>query len=504
MVEQETTTIDVDAELASNAKLRHACRKAIENWFPANPKTLNRIHLGIEAGSYDLDIEFLVREIKSDFALFTYVLKELARMRDRGIVQFPQGANPIEMMRSAGYEKLKNLLTVHEREISHHDGGKMDQFQALRLQESMVSASTAEVLSNKENIDPSIGFTTGLLRQLGLTLIAWNYPHVYQSVANNLTSVATLDDELARALGFSPKLLGLTMARHWGLGLELRTALGDVSSEAELKTKEPGLSAKLAKIQEIGEKLDEICEIGEALARSSLPEQYPTAGEDWVEAKERISKRLGSEGIKVIQDKVKQNVENYALMRPEIFRKLDLVEPDSKWASFKEEQLYKLNGYTKNCGKKAQKLFLKFYRVLDQEGISKENIRLLMQGVVPLLGFTRGCIFLSDPRTSELAPRLTIGESVLEDYPTISYREAEAGENLLSDAYSNDTPVIDDPKNDGRGEGPFAIASVVGKKSRAGVLYLEASDELLTDKNEVPLVLFKAVHKALVDCLKLK
>jgi hypothetical protein len=192
------------------------------------------------------------------------------------------------------------------------------------------------------------------------------------------------------------------------------------------------------------------------------------------------------------------------MMNPGVFRDAEIVEPESKWADFKEENLYKLNGYTKNVSKKAQQLFLRFYRVLDQENVSKENIRLLSQGIVPLLGFTRGVIFLVDPRTTNLIPRLSIGEGTIEDYPSISFSEPDAGDNFVVQAYEGDTPLVDDPQNDGRGEGPLAIASSVGKKHRAGVLYLEASDTLLKDTAQVPLVLFKAVHKALVDCLKIQ
>ena len=77
-------------------------------------------------------------------------------------------------------------------------------------------------------------------------------------------------------------------------------------------------------------------------------------------------------------------------------------------------------------------------------------------------------------------------------------------QNLIIQAFDSDAPILDDPKNDERGEGPFAIACAVGRKNRAGVLYLEVSEDLLQDKNQVPLTLFKAVHKSLVDCLKLR
>ncbi len=54
-----------------NLKLSRALNKVSRAWFPANPTTVSKLLDGLEKGAYDLDIDFLITEIQSDFALYT-------------------------------------------------------------------------------------------------------------------------------------------------------------------------------------------------------------------------------------------------------------------------------------------------------------------------------------------------------------------------------------------------------------------------------------------------
>src|SRR5262249_37415849 len=154
-----------------------------------------------------------------------------------------------------------------------------NELQALRFRESLLSASAAEILASKNAIDPEDGFSCGLLRQLGLTLIAWNYPRVYNRAMECITPNEGLDFQLQKVLGFSPSLLGLTFAQRWNLSDEILVALGDRKKRFSVSASERSDSGA----QHVGEMLSKICEVSEALARANDPEHYPTALRDWEE-----------------------------------------------------------------------------------------------------------------------------------------------------------------------------------------------------------------------------
>ncbi|RMG42265.1 MAG: HDOD domain-containing protein [Candidatus Dadabacteria bacterium] len=479
-----------------NRNLMRACKKVKSAWFPANPELLTRVVSGLHEGVYDLDIDFLIDELKTDCALFLYCLKELLQLIEERRLRVAPFGTPVELFRSAGTEAFREILPKKATAISSYSFQDGTRLQLLRLQQSMISASTAEVLAEHSLLDPDLSYSAALLRQLGLTLIAWNYPSLFERTLESLTEKRSLDSELTRQLGFSPVLLAVTIAREWGLSAELCAAMGDREATEEFR----GQQAR--EISETAEHLAKICEIGEALARASNPEHYPSAREDWKTAKEEIEQIAGETGIKKIREKLKVHCENYISSAPDIFSKLKNFEPESHLNRQKSSILYRDNRYVHLCPADIQEMFRTLYSSMTPDKIRRENIAYIAKEIIPALGFRRGCIYLLDPENITLVPRLQIGESSLKDFSTLDGRMTASANNPVIAAYRCRTPIMEngDPEN------PFSfsyIAGVLGEIQKSGVIYLEFPAALATDSRRDQLAYFKAASKALHDALNL-
>lgn len=477
--------------------LARALEKVSDSWFPVDPILFNKIKGGLESGVYDLDVSFLISELKTDFGLFTYCVRELLRMVREKKMFLPAAASPMELLQNAGVEKLKNILNVPIEEISTFNFKELSDVQGARLQESMISATTAELLSEKQNVDPGVGYSAGLMRQLGITLIAWNYASVYKRVVSSLDGNISLDDALTRALGFSPKLLGVTIAKQWGLSPELRAAMGDNQAKSALK----GEQAQAT--DNIGSTLKKLCEIGEALARANDPEHYPTAKDDWHAARKEIERYLGPSGIRTIQDRVRENCEHYHSQAPDLFKATVELAPESKIHHFNEGSLYRDNRYAQTLPEAAKEKFKRLYALVTPAAVSKAGVSYWAQEVATTTGFVRGCVFIINPDTMMLIPRLKVGDVKLEDFEPASYASAASGSDRILAAYRCNSPIVENTVS-AAGTSICIITGLLGTTQKAGVLCLESSQGLLYDPLANPLNYFKALSQALCDCLNLR
>jgi hypothetical protein len=205
---------DTNASFESR-RLQRALTHVSNFWFPPNAHLLGQIKTGLNDGRYELGMEFLLQDVKRDYALYMYLLRELAHMlRKDGVeVKFSE---PLRLLESAGMERIRKILSVDKRAISQHDPEVLTEFQARQFEASLISASTAEVLCEHGEMAPDSAHLTALLRQLGLTLIAWNYPIVYQRALVAQSQDKNLDDLISEKLGFSPVMLAVTVVREWG------------------------------------------------------------------------------------------------------------------------------------------------------------------------------------------------------------------------------------------------------------------------------------------------
>lgn len=471
-------------------RLDKATRYVSDYWFPVNPELLEKIRLGISAGSYGTDTKSLVDDIRSDFSLFTFCLKRLVEMlRQDGALENTR-FDPIAMLEKAEMKQLEQILSIETHEVSKHSIDSGAEFQVARFREAMLSATTAESLAQSYAVDSDSAYSAALLRQLGYVLVAWNYPSLYQAALTSLTADDNLDLVLARSLGFSPGLLAMRVLHQWGVPEQSLNALGLFGFESPEETEV---------FEAIGETIDNLCKVGEALARASDPEHYPSAADDWQVAKLEVTSRLGPKGMEIIRERYTQNCESYLNLAPEMFNPALICE-EVLVSDSSHQDLGGKNPFLVLCDEKVQNELRKLYKYIEELHGAQSNVRFLVREIITRCGFSCGCVYTVDPALMMLVPQAEIGTSKGVSYKAVDYSIVRSDADLVALAFQNADPVIGYKKGIS-GDTKTLFAGVFGTSQRVGVLYLEFPNFVSNRNDALELVHFKALRFALNECL---
>lgn len=478
-------------------RIEKACEYVSDLWFPVNSELLAKIKLGVRGGVYDLDPESLITAVSSDFSLYMYCLRELLQMMKKEGISTPPLANPIEVLRQGGLERLKTILTVEEKTISKHSFEAIDEHQTLRLTETMVSASAAQTLAESFQIDEETGYSAALLRQLGHTLIAWNYPGVYKDALVHVDRENSLDTLIAEQLGFSPTLLAIRLLVSWGIPVEFCEAVFLFDDEETEENEETVIHNIL------GGTLSKLCCVGEALARANQPEIYPNAKFDWEVAQNEIKNRLGKDGILHIQEALYDNLENYLTFMPELFNGALILDPELHLAEHERDIISARNPYISLCDPTLKGKLSALYINLPQGVISERSINELVKNIIPLAKFSGGYIYSVDPGISMLVPQTRFGKAHLKEAKAVDYSLVVSEGDSVSVAFRSSEPVIEYGLSNEQ-ELIVGITGLIGQSNRVGVLYLEVPQSVYSENERAKLNEFKAFTRTITDCLNLR
>lgn len=474
-----------------NRHLELAYNHAVASWFPVNPAVVLEIRTAITSGKYNGKPKQLVHDLRKDYALYTHCVKKLIEARSASGMKAETPTDPVDLIRNAENEQLLSILASCSS--SDHSLKNASPEQALRIQQSVMSATCCEALSQKCQIDGDLAFSCALFRQLGLTLIAWNYPHVYQRAIKSLRGEETIDIALTKKLGFSPRSLAITIARKWAFPEEFLAGMGD--------TEAAPVSADSRKIADT---LAHICEVGETLARASDPEHYPTAVKDLEDATREVEALLGKSGMTLIQNKLRENLEVYAAALPELFPTApEIAGPEENAKRVQAHPRLRDNHYARYCVPLVQEYLRTLYGELKDDTVSRSGVELLVKEIIPAAGFERGCVYLIEPDSQLLVPRLVIGPPGSRKYAAVSSSVTMLNQTPIAAAYRRNMPIMEQ-ESLSDGISVSWIAGALGELQKTGVLYLEISEKLLTSDSSNPMACFKALRQALVDCLGIK
>jgi len=409
-------------------------------------------------------------------------------------VETPTEFAVTEMFQSAGIARLKEILSIEPNEISRHTLEGVSPLQAERIQEALLSASSTEVICETEDLDADAGFSAALLRQLGLTLISWNYPEVYQRAVRCLEDFETLDLAIASLLGYSPTMLAIRLVKGWGLPTELSSA---VYCADEISTEEDSATANA-----VGSVIGTICRISEALARANNPQIYPHAVSDWHEARQAIEERLGTTALSAIQARFEVHCLGYLESVPDIFRAGMLVNPEMQFVTSRQASMLGRNPFVERCRPHLRTRLLSLYAELAGGKLDRVPLHTLLHDVIPVAGFTGGCVFTVDPAIKKLVAQTVIGEPVVRKCQPVEYHDAT---DTVSIAFESQTPlVIEEPIDPTLGSDTYMVlAWALGFSQRVGVLYLEMPSATFRQSAADQMTHFNALCQALNDCLGL-
>jgi hypothetical protein len=474
------------------------------HWPPVNTELVSRLKLFVEASVKEVDFresrEFIKGEVKKDLSLFIFTLKRLSALSLARSRNAPKESMllPNELLNEASLADFQEVFNTPSDAISDLNFSTTSKEAAVLTLQTLVGATVAEVISDFKELDPDLAFTYGLLRQFGLTLIAWTYPSLYSRLVST-NSEETLDDRLTEALGFSPSLLGLRLAREWGLSTSaLAKGIGDKALV------HPEFNREVVVL----ETLEQICILGEAFASSCIGDENQSL---WAKALTKIETLIGSEGVQSLKDVLSERTSEYCRLAPELFQWKIAPTATLRKPIIKADERFINNVYIRHCPKVVQEHLKALYDDLKESTrISLEGVKTLTKVILPQCGFTGGVIYLVDPSNLGLFPRFLYGEVPAALKTRFSYTSHLHKETPVVQAFGANAPIPigfeEGIKADFKG-----IAGVLGEFQRTGVLAAVIDDKpsISATKAETKplgtfLSYFKAMRQALCDCLNIR
>jgi hypothetical protein len=460
------------------------------NWFPVNPDLLKLVKEKTKGGIYSRDRDELVNDVKQDPALFVYCARNLKNLSKDST----KGLDPLNELRKLEDEKLETLFNVTPSKVSTHHLTNISKHQARRLQFSLVSTHTAEALASEMDLSTEQAFSSIAFRQLGLNLIAWNYPRIYdQAVKKQRQKDYSLDLELQKFLKVTPARIGLHFATSWGMNPEIKHALSPrmTSSPAEEQQEQTSYSAPPLNMQAL-------CELSELYAQLKDPFTYPQAEDKWESMEPFINKVVDPHVFEKADEKVHDIISTYDDNSTSI-SSLPLIEEfqfTEGYYSTRGKELFQKNSYVKRCPEHIQKMFFEVYQKFGQSEVAVEAIKQLVDSLIPAVGFKRGCLFLRNKEDLSLKPALRIGDYLLSEY-----------EKLLKDKESDIASALTSlvpTRKDGTGITGKTVTQIscsLNNPEHPGILYMELSEESSQATDHDTLRLFKAIKQTFNDCI---
>lgn len=479
-------------------RLEKATEHVSSMWFPFNLELLGEIRKKHSESLYNNNINLLIEDLRADFALFTFVIKKLILDASEENLEEEIIRNPMRLFEWAGSERIYSVIEDDSNLPDTHILETLEPFQAERLRETTIVASTAEILSEQNNLDAQEGFCQGVIREIGLNLIAWNYPTLYARVIKSLPEDVSLEQRLTEELGFSPALLAIRVLSS-----------SDEEHADTLVQQESVIPAAYA----------QLCEIGEALARAEHPDRYPSAEHDWEHAQSYLKQTLGDQGVEIIRDRAMERSEQYQNTLSALFTSLETFNPEESIKHYRKRKAAKKNKYIAQCTPQIQVALKSLYSHIGNVEMTRTVLESLIQTVIPNAGFTGGCVFIIDPTSISLAPRSVFGKVKLREIKPVTLNVATAEqdtnilytENIIYQNYGSDLaasalacshPVIARSEQEEEG-GITGMYGSLGEARKVGVLYLESEEKSHYDEEQQDIITFKAMRQALTDVLYL-
>lgn len=349
-----------------------------EAWFPALPGATERLTSILDSPN-GINRELLISELKRDLSVVSALTRLLLSKSDE------QGIDgTLLSLRHIPDSEIRKLVKPAEICSSRHGMSETRPWQRARILETAIAVTTAEALSPSYDLESELAFTCALMRQLGLSLLAWNYPHVFHRALNIIRPGETLDTTLGKILGFTPTLLTLTILRSAKAPPVILRVIGD-------RWVQPDSSPQNATLIE---KLTSLCQLSEALARWSTRGSSVSDDENWERSRVELEDRLGPAGWKILESELQWSLAAYSRFDTDLFsanaslNKLsDLGTPDTR-AAIALEGIPLPNG----CPARLQGLLENFYLMRASGSGRKDLLRYLFRVVIPRSGVLRAVL----------------------------------------------------------------------------------------------------------------
>lgn len=471
---QAETTVSVAHTQHGERLIDKTVKHVSKGWIPINPRTLSSVKDKLAAGSYREKGEEFINDIKLDPGLLVHCMRKVA-----ALVEVPQrDSNPIQLLKKLEEEKIATLLSLEATDASIHRFEDSTKHQALQLQHALLSTQAAELMAPKAQVDSDTAYTASFLRQLGYSLIAWNYPDIYNRlIVAHRSKGIDIDAEITKLLGVSPhQLAGLVASQ---------LSITGASTAALSRRNFAGDSNPLNKV----------CELADLFARSKDPHTYPEAQKQILERQTELNELIPADTRKRIEQRIanflKEQVSSEALQALPLVQEIEALKQEGP-----NVIAFRANQYAQRCAPALRKRFEEMYALADMSRISLDALKELSNELIPRLGFEFGCLYMVDARSGNLLPSLRVGSRPLTSYTlsTLSLHHVIAA--------SLDNPLPYKAEGISRdGSTSVYMCSGLGNKRFRGVLYLELHPLYLSNAEHPSLLHFQAIRQAINDFL---
>ena len=237
------------------------------HWFPYSRTNAEALLGTLKENSFSANRDLFWDRLSSDPSLFLLYLKFYSASKDRE-------ENPVTT-----YEEMKDLTKVQE----------------IRLAETTLSRVVTSKLASKAQVSKNLSNSTSLLRQLGLSLIAWNYPRVFEKIWLAKNADTSIDSEIRKILGFSPSMLAHSVVKSWEINKLFESVVKEDPNETNLKKENNDLALYLLTV----------CRVGESFSRALNPRVYNSAQVDAFNSFQFLAKAFGTSIVSKIVSEAK-------------------------------------------------------------------------------------------------------------------------------------------------------------------------------------------------------
>ncbi len=465
---------DQKAERQREGTINHV----LNGWMPASPELVARMNHRVSSGEYLSDPAALLEDLKLDLGTFGRIIPRLGPPSNsiHGYV------SPIENAVGMPIESLCALLPKNPAAISRHrlEHGTAALRSAIACSVTSSVAAESFAASAAEcgvPITAGEAFSASVLRQIGLNLLAWNYPaNFIRILRGHPSSTAEQEREFRRVFGHTPLSLAAACAKRWNI-------LPAISESLEPKTVQP--AARF---------LREICELGDSFGRKHHRDLFPAAEKEWNDNCGRLGELIGTDNAAEIAERVEAGLEE----RLQILFKAEPRRFNQTFARVrpqKRKPVWIQNPFLKRLPDEISAPLVKVHESLESGGGIISALSELAANAIPQSGFVRGLICLQSEQDQELRLAFRIG---LEPKDARDARRIRGLAEAAVEAKDSAIPLLKEVRSGV--EKVTRISSNFGSR-QAGVLVLELSHEAAEDPSRDNIACFQAVRKCLECCI---
>lgn len=457
-----------------------------QGFLPINTALTKAIRSDAKDGFYNDKPELLINDIKQDLALVGHCMRGIPKILTKPSARL----DPLSDLPKLTPEQLDSLLGSAETS-SKHDLSKASLQCIKRMRHAIIACAGAETLAEAVRergslLQKSEAFSVAYLRQIGLQLVAWNYPKIYSHAVDQARRGGpTIEEYIDTVLPQPLREINLAIAQSWNLHPELQ-ALVTYGPRAFDETDSDRAT------------LNKLVNFAETFARLGDQDIYPQAAPQWIDAVPEIAEIVGDDVIKFLPEKVHQACER-SLVQLEAITQHQKIKKSAKVSlpSRRGQRFLDENREFNHAPLEVQGMLRQAYGAIAESGVSKDSLQRLISEVIPAAGFSRGCIFGVASNKKKFVPLLWLNDKRGTYFDPHEYFSPWT----IADSMVGEIPLLKTGV-DSQGEPLQFLSGLIGHPIPRGVLFLEVARSAAPDLQSAACASFRAIRIALYDCLR--